>query len=53
MGGGVGASCFQLDNRKVKSHLPCEDSSAVEAVAMGVNFFRAGVPAKEVALGER
>ncbi len=25
---------------------------AVEAVAMAVNFFRAGVPAKEVALGE-
>ena len=25
---------------------------ALEAVAMAVNFFRAGVPAKEVALGE-
>lgn len=30
----------------------CACCPAVEAVAMAVNFFRAGVPAKEVALGE-
>ncbi len=31
---------------------PAQPRPAVEAVAMAVNFFRAGLPAKEVALGE-